>query len=375
MAEIEGFVAPGFERVADAFARNFAERGELGAAFAATREGEPVVDLWGGVADRTSGKEWDEETLALVFSGTKGVVAVCVLMAIERGLLDLETPVAAYWPEFGKRHVLVRHVVSHTARLPGIDRQIGLDRFCDGVGMARLLEEQAPSGDPRAGLCYHAFTFGWLCAELIRRVDGRSIGRVLAEDVAEPLGLEIWIGLPAEHEGRVARIELAEGWPRSVLLSRQTRADPLARAIWSNPPTLSRDAFAWNDPALHAAGIPAVGAIATARSIARLYGGLGRLLSPETLALARAPLVDGWDAVHATRRRYGVGFALQADAMQLGPPDDAFGHDGAGGSVHGAWPSHGVSFSYAMNLLRDDAPVDPRARTLLEALSQSVGSQ
>ncbi len=374
MPAVHGFVAAGFDLVAAEFERNFVERGELGAAFAAVRNGEPVVDLWGGVADRPAGLAWREDTLQLVFSGTKGFVAVCVLIAIERGLLELEAPVARYWPEFGKEDIRVRDVVSHTARLPGIDEPVGIDQFADAALMTRLLERQAPSEDPRAGLCYHAFTYGWLCGELIRRVDGRPIGRFFAEEVAAPLELELWIGLPEECETRVSTIEVASDWPNTPVLRPEThKRDSLARSVWGNPPVFDPDAFPWNSRAYHAAEIPAVGAIGTARSIARLYGNLDRLLAPATLELARAPLADGWDELHGTRRRFGVGFELQRDATSLGPPPDAFGHGGAGGSTHGAWPSHGVGFSYAMNLMRDDAPVDPRPQALLAALHRSLG--
>ena len=374
MVVVDGFVAAGFDDVAYEFARNFSERGELGAAFAVVEDGVLVLDIWGGIADRSTGRVWREDTLQLVFSGTKGFVAICVLIAIERGLLALDAPVARYWPEFGKEHIRVRDVVSHTARLPGVTAPVSIDEFAVADHMMRLLEVQAPSEDPRAGICYHAFTYGWLCGELIRRVDGRTIGRFFAEEVATPLELELWMGLPAEQEDRVSTLELASGWPTSLPLRPETHAtDPLARSIWGNPHTLDRDAFPWNTRAYHAAEIPAVGAIGTARSIARLYGSLDRLLSPETLELAQRPLADGWDAVHGTRRRFGVGFALQDDSRSLGPPAEAFGHGGAGGSVHGCWPEHRVGFSYAMNLMRDDEPVDPRAQSLLAALHRSLG--
>ena len=226
MPDVHGFVAAGFDVVAEEFERNFAERGELGAAFAAVRDGEPVVDLWGGVADRAAGRAWREDTLQVIFSGTKGLVAVCVLIAIERGLLELEAPVARYWPEFGKEDIRVRDVVSHTARLPGIDEPVGIDQFADAALMTRLLERQAPSEDPRASLCYHAFTYGWLCGELIRRVDGRPIGRFFAEEVAAPLELELWIGLPDEYETRVSTIEVAS---RLAEHSRAETRDACAR--------------------------------------------------------------------------------------------------------------------------------------------------
>jgi CubicO group peptidase (beta-lactamase class C family) len=369
----EGYVAPGYEEVVEEFRRNFAERGEVGAAFAAVRDGEVVVDLWGGLADSSTQRPWAEDTLQVVFSGTKGLVAICMLLAIERGLLELDAPVARYWPEFGKDEILVRDVVGHTARLPGITRPVTDEEFADAELMAGLLEQELPSQDERARLCYHVFTYGWLCAELIRRTDGRSIGRFFADEVAAPLGLELWIGLPAELEERVARIELAADWPVNPLLAPEThRRDPFVRSIWGNPPVLSRDTFAWNSPEFHAAEIPAAGGIGTARSMACLYGSLERLLSPQTLELGRTTISEGWDETHAIPRRYGVGFALHTDAMSLGPPTDAFGHGGAGGSSHGCWPELRVGFSYTMSLMRDDEPLDPRPNSLLAALHRAV---
>src|SRR3954447_8168956 len=194
-ASIGGFVAPGFEPVREAFERNFSERGELGAAFAAVRDGEPVVDLWGGVADRASGRPWREDTIVTIFSGTKGFVAACMLLLIQRGQLELDAPVARYWPEFaqaGKAHVRVRDVVAHTVRLPYVATPVTWQEATDDVRMAELLAAQPQNTDPRAAYSYHALTFGWLCGELLRRVDGRSIGRFLADEVTGPLGLDVW---------------------------------------------------------------------------------------------------------------------------------------------------------------------------------------
>jgi CubicO group peptidase (beta-lactamase class C family) len=370
---VAGFAAAGFEAVAEEFERNFTQRDELGAAFAVARGDELLVDLWGGVADPAAGRPWGEDTLTLVFSGTKGVVAVCILMLLERGLLDLDAPVARYWPEFGKPEILVRDVMGHTARLPGIEEPQTIEEFVDRRAVVRRLEAQRPSEDRRAGLCYHAFTYGWLCGELVRRTDGRGIGRLVADEIAAPLGLELWIGLPEQHEPRVAAMELAGTWPtgpqnRAEVLA----ADPLLRSIWGNPPTFSRESFPWNDRTYHAAEIPAAGGIGTARSLARLYANLDRLLAPATLELGRSTISRGRDEAHDIARRFGVGFALQADRMRLGPAPDAFGHGGAGGSCHGAWPEHGIGFSYAMNRMRDDQDVDPRSRALLDALHRAV---
>ena len=369
---VAGFAAAGFEPVREEFERNLAERGEVGASFAVVRDGELVVDLWGGIADEATGQRWHDDTLQVVFSGTKGFVAVCLLLLVERGLLKLEAPVSRYWPGFAKDEIRVRDVAAHTARLPGVDEPLSLEEALAGARPVELLEAQRPSDDPRADLCYHALTYGWLCGELVRRADGRTVGRFFAEEIAEPLGLEVWIGLPPEHEHRVSTLALASDWPNSPHLREETFADdPFVGSIWGNPPFFSRVSFPCNRPAFHQAEIPAVGGIGTARSIARLYEGLGRILSAETLQLGRTTLSEGWDSAHAGPVRFGVGFQLQTETMRFGPVPDAFGHDGAGGSVHGAWPKQGLGFSYAMNLLRDDAQ-DRRSLALLEALYSSL---
>lgn len=370
-------VAPGFELVAEEFERNFAERGELGAAFAAVRDGELVVDLWGGVADRERSRPWERDTLQLIFSGTKGLVAICLLMLTDRDQLDLEARVSHYWPEFaaaGKGEVRVREIVSHTARLPGFAKPMTAEELTDDRRMAELLAAQPQFGDPRAGDVYHGLTYGWLCGELVGRIDGRSVGRFFAEEIAGPLDLEIFIGLPEELEPRVSRLETAPGWNAGGLFDASIE-DDLARSVWSNPVTFSGRELPWNSPAYHRAEIPGAGAIATARSIATLYANLEQLLSAEALALGASELARRHDPILDEPQRFGVGFELQTELAAFGPPKDAFGHTGAGGSSHGRWPTQNVGFSYAMNLMHDDyADGDPRPRALLEALHRCVGN-
>jgi CubicO group peptidase (beta-lactamase class C family) len=232
--------------------------------------------------------------------------------------------------------------------------------------MGELLAEQPQFTDPRARRAYHPFTYGWLCGELVRRIDGRSIGEFFAEEIAGPLELEVFIGLPDGLEDRVSRLELADNWNASGLFGET--ADPLQRAIWANPACLARDSFPWNDPAYHKAEIPGAGGIGTARSIAKLYASIEQLLSPAAIDLGVRELDSRLDPVADEAQRFGVGFELQTEIRQLGPPLDAFGHTGAGGSCHGRWPAYGAGFSYAMNLMRDDCPDgDPRPRALLEA--------
>ena len=372
-----GFVAPGLEAVREEFERNFAERGEVGAAFAAFRAGEPIVDLWGGVADSATGRPWESGTMQCIFSGSKGLVAVCMLILIERGQLELEAPIARYWPEFaqaGKEDVRVRDAVAHAARLPGLAVEVTWQEATDDRRMAELLAAQPQSDDPRAVSSYHALTYGWLCGELVRRVDGRSIGRFFAEEVAGPLELELFIGLPEAFEPRVARLETASTWGSNPYLRKERlAADPLLRSIAANPERFTAGKLAANERAWRAAEVPATNAIGTARSIAKLYGCLDQLLEPATIELGRTPLSNYFDELCDTERLWGVGFVLQTAEKHNGPPADAFGAGGAGGSRAGRWPTQRVGFSYAMNLMRDD-PDDSRGLALMSALHAGLAA-
>ncbi|HTX01392.1 MAG TPA: serine hydrolase domain-containing protein [Acidimicrobiales bacterium] len=379
---IGGFVAPGLEAVREEFERNFAERGEVGAAFAATRHGELVVDLWGGLADSDAGRPWTADTAQVVFSGTKGLVALCLLMLVDRGALDVEDPVARYWPEFAehaKDSLTVAELASHRARLPAVEGLETPEDFLDPLRLAQLLASQRQSDDPRAGFVYHALTYGWLCGELVRRVDGRSVGAFFAEEVAGPLGLQIWIGTPPEVEARIATLEYAPGW-NSLSIKAGLPDDPLWAAIWTRPWVFPADDLYWNRRPFHEAEIPGAGGVGEARSMARLYGCLAlggeldgvRLLSEETLALGRRLRASGPDPFSGLSQAFGVGFAVQTERKTMGAPEDAFGHGGAGGSMHAAWPSQRVGVSYAMNQMRDADPVDARRAALLDRLYEAL---
>ncbi len=382
---IDGFVLQGFERVREEFERNFSECGEVGAAFAAYHDGRLVVDLWGGLADSRHGRLWDSATVCPVFSGSKGLIAGCMLKLVERGQLALDSPVACYWPEFaaaGKEGVLVRHVVSHTAGLPGLRAQVSVEDLTNPRRLSDLLAQQEPLLRPGGRICYHPLTYGWLCGELVRRIDGRALENFFADEFAAPLGLDLWFGVPAGCLDRVAALEFHPAW-RDPSLGAQAGRRELARTIWSNPAVFGREREAWNSRAYHEAGIPGAGAIGTSRSIARFYACLASggeldgltLLAQETIGVGRTALARGPDEVFGDDKAFGVGFALQVDARELGPSADAFGHSGAGGSLHGAWPTERVGFSYCMNQLRDDeSEPDTRGVNLLDALSEGVAN-
>lgn len=371
------FTAPGFEAVAEAFHRNFTELGEIGGAFAAYRDGELVVDLWGGAADPATGRSWHADTLPLIFSGTKGLVTACVLLLVERGLLALDAPVARYWPEFaaeGKQAITVADVLTHRSRLPGLRAPFTTRDLMDQKTMAGLLAAQAPETDPRAEFMYHALTFGWLVGEVVQRTDGRDIGGFFADEFARSLGLDVWIGLPDEHHARAAVMSAAPGVLTGPLPDTD---DPLLVSV-HNPLTVADAPTLWNSAVFRRAGLPAVGAFATARSMARFYACLAaggeldgvRVLAPSTVELGRRERRRGVDPMWGAPMAYGVGFELNTELETFGPAPDAFGHAGFGGSRHGAWPSDAVAFSYAMNETRT-AP-DQRPMALLAALRQAT---
>lgn len=370
-------VAPGLEAVVEEFDRNFTERDDLGAALAVVQDGELIVDVWAGLAERRSERPWTADTLQLLFSGSKGLVATCLLILIDRGALQLNVPVSHYWPEFGKPEILVRDIVSHTSGLPGLTEPVLINELVDDYRMAELLARQEISTDPRARETYNPLTFGWLCGELLRRIDGRSIGCFFADEVADPLGLELWIGLPESEEARVSVIEQTEDWDPDA--PADAIEDRLAWSLWQNPPFLEPDTFPWNTRAFHAAEIPAANAIGTARSVAKLYGCLARggeidglrLMREETVQLGRTMLASRYDPMLEGPMSFGVGFTLATDNDPPELPRNAFGHPGVGGSQHGAWPSQRVGYSYSMNQLRAD-PMDARARTLLLALKEAL---
>ncbi|WP_405064327.1 beta-lactamase family protein [Kribbella sp. NBC_01505] len=360
-----GWTAPGFDRVAAEFERNFTDRGELGAGFAAYRDGELVVDLWGGLADREAGRAWDRDSVQLIFSGTKGLAAACVLLLVQRGQLSLDDPLSRYWPEFRAGEITVAEALSHQARLAWVDA--GYGDLLDHDVMAAHLAVQAPSTDPRAAFMYHAITWGWLVDELIRRVDGRSAGQFFAAEFAAPLDLEVWIGLPEELHGRATTMVAPDG-----VLVDVPETDSLLRP---NPLWVPGAEKIWNSPEYRGAGLAAVGGFATARGMARFYSALlsGSVLTTETVELGQREIRRGIEPTWGSEIAYGAGFELRVAGAHLGPPADTFGHGGAGGSRHGAWPTHGIAFSYLMNEVR--AQPDERALSLLAALESATTSE
>ncbi|MER6030365.1 serine hydrolase domain-containing protein [Streptomyces sp. NPDC001851] len=381
-----GSVAEGFEEVHEEFGRNLEERDELGGAFCAWWRGEKVVDIWGGTADSATGRPWEPGTKSLIFSGSKGIVAITLLVAVQKGLIDWDTPVAHYWPEFarhGKDRITLRQVMSYTAGLPGVRAPLGQDDITDPVAMARLIAEQAPEEDERAaGILYGPYTAGWIAGEVVRRVDGRSIDRFFAEEVAVPHGLDMAFGIRADRADEVAQLEYGAHFLEQYT-GFFTSEDPMTQRIWQNPVPFPHEEMVWNRPERRTALIPAANVIGTARAISRLYAILAAdsvrapgeehlLLSREVLDDARREYVRKTDPLIDIRMVYGgAGFRLRATPRD-GVDGDSFGHDGGGGSAHLAWPGAGVGVSYITNRLIAVGPDDKRASSLLKALARAV---
>ncbi|MFE4450058.1 serine hydrolase domain-containing protein [Streptomyces sp. NPDC056796] len=381
--DVRGTVAPGFEAVRDAFVRNFEQRGERGAAVALYRHGRKVVDLWAGTRDVDGAEPWAVDTVQVVRSAGKGVAAAVPLLLHQRGQVDLDAPVGTYWPEFkanGKERVLVRHLLAHRAGLAALDTTLTPEEAVDQVSGPRAVAGQRPQWEPGTDHGYHAQTYSWLVAELVRRVTGRTIGRWVAEEIARPLGLDFWFGLPADEAHRIGRIGPVEPPPAEAGGTLRMRPKRSVVEAYGDPSSLTRRAFGAidpfpdeNDPAYRAAELPASNGVATARGLARCYAAMigevdgQRLFAPATLTLARTEESAGPDRVLVVNTRFGLGYMLHGpSAPLLGP--GSFGHPGRGGSLGFADPGSGIALGYVTNGLQKGVTADPRAQALVRAV-------
>lgn len=375
---VGGTCADGFEPVRDAFVANFAEPGEMGAAVAVVVDGRTVVDLWAGLADPHTGRGWGASTPVVVYSATKGPTAVCALRLWDQGVLDIDAPVAEVWPEFaaaGKATVTMRHVLSHQAGLPAFDEPITFQECHDQDLVADRLAAQVPRWEPATAHGYHPLTFGWLVGEVVRRTSGLTVGQLLAAEVSEPLGLDLWVGLPPEREAEVARLaparfDLTSVGPDDPVLAFASAildVGSLTYRAFANPPG-QFDVESFNAPELHQAEWPAANGITTALSLARMYGELAcdRLLSAATLDEGSRPQVAGRDKVLAVDTAFGLGFSLDSAMVSRSPA--GFGHEGAGGSLGFADRERGVGFAYVMNQLTASLSADRRSQRLVDAV-------
>lgn len=385
--EVHGSVAAGFEEVRAEFGRNFAERGEIGAAVAAYWRGEKVVDLWGGRRIPGADAPWSEDTMVVVQSVTKGLSAMTLAVANARGWLDYEAPVAACWPEFaqsGKGGITVRQLLGHEAGLVLLDESLSLEKLRDLDYMARVLARQKPAWPPGTRHGYHTMTLGLYMQELVRRVDPahRTLGRFFHEEIAAPLGLEFYIGLPREIPGeRLARL-------KTLSLARGLRAlfytPPAVTVKMIRPGSLLRRSFVGlaadpNDRRYLEAEVPAGNGVGTARAIARAYsafveGGAGIGITPQTLARVIAPpeVTRPVDVVLGVPSYFSLGFLRPGPAVAFGSSPRAFGAPGAGGSFAFADPDARLGYAYVMNMLDFYLQDDPREKALRDALYRAI---
>jgi CubicO group peptidase (beta-lactamase class C family) len=386
-AKTGGFVAPGFEEVRVEFERNFSERGEIGAAVAAYFRGEKVVDLWGGRRTPESDAPWNEDTMIVVMSTTKGLSAMTLALADSRGWLDYEAPVSSYWPQFaqnGKAAITVRQLLGHEAGLVLLDEQLTVDKLRDLDGLARILARQTPAWPPGTRHGYHTMTIGLYMQELIRRVDPghRSLGRFFHEEIALPLGLDFYIGLPSDiPDERLAQVKPLSPW-RGILALRYT--PPAVTLKMLAPGSLLRRSFAGlsgapNDRSYLEVELPAGNGVGTARSIARAYsafaeGGSELGLSTETLASITAPPVMAGerDEVLGVPSYFSLGFLRPGPTVGFGSSPRAFGAPGAGGSFGFADPDAHLGYAYVMNKLDFYLTDDPREKPLRDAVHRAI---
>ncbi|MEV7345235.1 serine hydrolase domain-containing protein [Streptomyces sp. NPDC093544] len=380
----QGHCDPRFSAVRTAFESNFGDRDQLGAAVTVTLDGETVVDLWGGWADRARTRAWEQDTLVNVWSASKGPTALCAHILADHGLLDLDAPVAAYWPEFaaaGKESVLVRHLLSHRAGLSGLREPHSLAQLLDWELTVERLATQEPWWEPGSRSGYHAIMFGHLVGEVVRRVSGLLPSAFLEREVTGPLGIDFTIGLPEKESERAAELVRPPTASTSKRAADYAQLAPAALAALTNPPVSATDA---NTPQWRAAEIPAANGHGTARAIAALYGilagrgpyGSPRVLSPKAAERVREGQGSCRDLVVGAGFKYeteiGLGVWLSGPNGLYGPNPRAFGHDGSGGSCGLADPEAGISLGYVMNRMGPHIADDPRKMALVDALYSAL---
>jgi CubicO group peptidase (beta-lactamase class C family) len=376
-AEVEGGCDPRFALVREAFGENFRHRGELGGAVCVMVGGRVVADLWGGWADLECTRRWQPDTLVNMFSVGKGLVAICAARLAGQGRLNVDAAVARYWPEFGaagKDGITVRQVLSHQAGLPAVRRRLPPGSMLDWPVMTAALAAQEPWWEPGSGHGYHVNTFGFLAGEVIRRRTGSTVGSLLREQIAGPIGADVHIGLPASQHPRVAQVAWTGPVPEETEPAGLEPAELMGYNAYFNPAGLS-GAGAINSAAWRAAEIPSANAHGTARGVARVYAALAAggaldgtvIVTAATLAAAVTEQVYGQDLVLGRPSRFGLGFQLTQPERPLGPGNAAFGHFGAGGSLGFCDPDSGVAFGYVMNQMGPRWQ-NPRTRALVDAV-------
>jgi len=399
---ISGYCDDNFTEARNIFEKSISSGFELGGSIAVEVQGKKVIDLWGGYLDHTQSKAWEENTLVNVFSTTKGIAAICLLQLIEKGLLDIEKPVCEYWPEFsvnGKENIPVKYLFCHKAGLCGVREPLESGAFSNWNLITSELAKQEPLWEPGTAHGYHAITYGHLVGELLRRIDGRTIGQYFKEEIAEPLNLDFWIGLPDSEFDRVSDIYPSKPGPLQYLFPLLTKlprfmlpgrakflldfgdtSKPVG-AAFNNPPISSNRGMEANTKQWRNAEIPAANGHGTARSIAKLYGILANggsrdgihVLSPETIEKGRQTQSDGKDLVlGGMRTRFGLGFMLGTENVSMGPNPNAFGHGGAGGSLGFSDPDNNISLGFVMNQMHQGITAWKTATDVAESVYKTL---
>lgn len=398
-AKIEGTTRKGYERIAEVFKSNFDTNGEVGASVCLTVGGETVVDLWGGTADPKTGAAWTKDTVSVVFSCTKGATAICAHVLASRGKLDLDAPVVELWPEFGQKGkdgVTTRMMLDHSSAVPALRDKVKDGGPYDWDYMTERLAAEEPFWVPGTRNGYHGFTFGWTVGEMVRRASGKSLGTFFSEEIAQPLGLDFWIGLPETIEPRVAPVlpyqYTAEERQSPFLLDAITNRTSIPSLFLLNSGAWSPITSGANSRAGRAAEIGAANGVTNARGLAGLYAPLanggGKLVDGKAVArMGEVSMATHDDATLRIPTRFALGFMKSMDNRQrsvgakvFGPDCDsvimssaAFGHVGAGGSLGFADPAAGLSFGYTMNKMGPGLLMNERGQPLVDAAYQCLG--
>jgi len=376
--EIHGFCDDQFKNVKEVFAENFKLDLDVGASLALTINGKFIIDIWAGYADEAQTKPWEEDTIVNVYSTTKVMTALCVLMLVDRGLLDLDAPVAQYWPEFaqaGKENLPVRYLLSHTAGIPGFDKRIQPETLYDWDAIVNILAAQKSWWKPGTKSGYHSITFGYLLGELVRRITGKTLGTFFKEEVAEPLKADFHIGLSAEHDSRVG--ELIPPFPVDPQNVGDIDPNSIPIKVLLNPILTARETLTreWR-----AAEIPASNGHGNARSVARVGAALAcggevdgvRLLSLKTIEKSIEEQSNGSDLVLNVPIRFGLGYGLVSKDMPVSPNPRAFYWGGWGGSHVTMDLDAKLSWAYVMNRMMMSLTGDPRTMNIREAIYKAL---
>ena len=385
---VEGTFDERFSSVVDQFVRNYRDNDEVGASLCVSHEGETVIDVWGGSVDREQSAPWTSDTISIVMSCTKGAVALCAHVLASQGLLDIEAPVKEYWPEFatnGKEHATVRMMLDHSVGVPAIRGEVAPDLMIHWDEVVERIAAEAPFWEPGTRNGYHLINFGWTVGEIVRRVSGKSLGTFFQDAIAQPLGIDFWIGLPEEQEPRVSNL-IPAPLPEStehiskfaqVLMTQPESATTIAIQNMMSQKTQGRE---W-----HAAEIGGGGGITNARGLAGMYTPLalggGNLIDHDTLERARrCSVATNLDATLQIATRFGLGFMLSMDNRDKYDKDSVilgehgFGHVGMGGSIGFADPSLGLAVGYSMNRMGPGILLNERGQSLVDATYKVISA-